>query len=498
MYSCDEIKNSLRDYMSITEEKAFDEQLIIDILDQGADRNFDKAASAIKGMREKFGTSRRKTPEWLRMLTFRLIYDCMASKENVTVHVEKKQEVLLAEMGFNKKVFDSTSWNMYSPEMKIRQSRFDPPNIPFRYAEVESNPIYVAMLHHLISESRVNTKTFIDVFGKMGYVPAFCAEGYTHKYILTPEKYSILRDDFIKYQKGLKSSKKTNKYLEKYYLTEVEKVLDEEKDKVERGKRIERIISGTAEIAGLSRMIDNDKQDGGRTLDYCMYSATRFASMCLAPSYWINKNVKYSKNNLIKKDYSSRKTAKEFVNLSRADFFKYAKAIGNVEYLGNTLDFVEFLQEQLKELKRTDTDAGDSILKTSTSLLYINAPTLTDYRRVGLTFKEYNNMYMKLIEVLLNYKGDWILTRTRENWKKETTLDNDKWVENNDYSFTKRFRKSDKALYEYRVRVTDRNIRTSVRFVTNIDFDEICTKEFETKYRIELTHGENFEKRKLN
>ena len=179
MYSPEEIKVALRKYIDSTGDTSIDEQSIINILDQGADRDFNMAAPTIKSIRENYGV-KKSIPMWLRMLTFRLIYDCMASDKQIP-SLDKKQETLLSALGFNKKVFDSTSWKMYSPEMKLRQSRFNPVNFPFSYAEVESNPIYVAMLHHLISEARVLTDTFVDVFGKMGTVPAFCANGYTHK-----------------------------------------------------------------------------------------------------------------------------------------------------------------------------------------------------------------------------------------------------------------------------------------------------------------------------
>lgn len=227
MYSVKEIKTALRKYIASTGNSTIDEQRIIEILDMGSNRDFDSISGDIRAIREEFGV-KRSIPEWMRMLTFRLVYDAMALDENV------KQEELLKALGFNKKVFDGTSWQMYSPDMKLRQSKFKPVNFPFCYAEVESNPIYVAMLHHLISEARVATNTFVDVFGKMGYVPAFCANGYAHKLIFIDNNSS-----YMNYYKGI-TERPTRAYaVLKEYMDSVKKILEEKLDKDDREKKSE-------------------------------------------------------------------------------------------------------------------------------------------------------------------------------------------------------------------------------------------------------------------
>ena len=212
MYGSKEIKIALRKYIASTGNKTIDEQSIIDILDKGRNRDFYASSKVIKEIRQQFGVG-QSIPEWLRMLTFRLIYDYLSIEYEKKIAYDSKEEnrkkrkfykmptqiSLLEALGLNKKVFDRTSsWKMYSPEMKLRQSRYKALSIPFTYAETETKPIYVAMLHHIISESRVATDTFVDVFGKMGYVPAFCAEGYAKKVMLTPNA-----DLFTKYYKGI-------------------------------------------------------------------------------------------------------------------------------------------------------------------------------------------------------------------------------------------------------------------------------------------------------
>ena len=200
MYDSKEIKIALRKYIASTGNKTIDEQSVIDILDEGADRDFYASSKVIKEIRQQYGVG-QSIPEWLRMLTFRLIYDYLSIEYEKKMEYDSKEEnrkkrkfykmptqiSLLEALGLNKKVFDKTSsWNMYSPEMKLRQSKYKALSIPFTYAETETKPMYVAMLHHIISESRIITDTFVDVFGKMGYVPAFCAEGYAKKVMFTP------------------------------------------------------------------------------------------------------------------------------------------------------------------------------------------------------------------------------------------------------------------------------------------------------------------------
>lgn len=212
MYGSKEIKIALRKYIASTGNKTIDEQSVIDILDKGRNSDFYASSKVIKEIRQQFGVG-QSIPEWLRMLTFRLIYDYLSIEYEKKIAYDSKEEnrkkrkfykmptqiSLLEALGLNKKVFDRTSsWKMYSPEMKLRQSRYKALSIPFTYAETETKPIYVAMLHHIISESRVATDTFVDVFGKMGYVPAFCAEGYAKKVMLTPNA-----DLFTKYYKGI-------------------------------------------------------------------------------------------------------------------------------------------------------------------------------------------------------------------------------------------------------------------------------------------------------
>ena len=58
MYSPEEIKVALRKYIASTGDTSIDEQSIINILDQGADRDFNMVAQTIKSIRENYGVKK--------------------------------------------------------------------------------------------------------------------------------------------------------------------------------------------------------------------------------------------------------------------------------------------------------------------------------------------------------------------------------------------------------------------------------------------------------
>lgn len=64
---------------------------------------------------------------------------------------------------------------MYSADMKLQQEEYDNLFLPFNYAQVECNHIYREMIHHIICSAVVPTDTIVDVFGKLGLVPALAS-----------------------------------------------------------------------------------------------------------------------------------------------------------------------------------------------------------------------------------------------------------------------------------------------------------------------------------
>lgn len=88
MYGIKEIKIALRKYIASTGNKTIDEQSVIDILDKGKDRDFYSSSKVIKEIRQQYGVG-QSIPEWLRMLTFRLIYDYLS------IEYEKRLNMIL-------------------------------------------------------------------------------------------------------------------------------------------------------------------------------------------------------------------------------------------------------------------------------------------------------------------------------------------------------------------------------------------------------------------
>lgn len=462
MYSEKEIQISLRKHIALTGNTTIDEQSIISILNEGTDRDFDNASKVIRAIRDQYGV-KRQIPEWLRMLTFRLIFDCMASENTVTV-CEKKQEELLSALGFNKKVFDGTSWQMYSPDMKLRQSRFNPVDFPFTYAEVESNPIYVAMLHHLISEARIMTNTFIDVFGKMGYVPAFCAEGYSHKLIFTDTE-----DSYLKYYHGITDRPtKTYKVLQRY-MQKIDEVLAARLKKKERDEEIRSIVSDAALFRGLY------------SSDLSEYAAAKFCDMCFRKPYWEPRNDEYGSNEgyyenieFLIDDYSSIKRAKQFIEITKDEFVLYAKALKKVE-----------CYQKSSAIRSTLYNGWFDIAERRGALLYVDAPKISEYERFDYDSKK----YMRLIKGLLNYKGDWILTF--KNYYGREGSDDEQFA---NLDFKERLRNSKRPLYEYKYITKNKNVRNGISFITTIDFGVLTTQEFQDKYHINLPRKTEFVK----
>lgn len=562
MYGSKEIKIALRKYIASTGNKTINEQSVIDILDKGRDRDFYASSKVIKEIRQQFGVG-QSIPEWLRMLTFRLIYDYLSIEYEKKIAYDSKemkhrqetgkknslykmpsQEKLLEALGFNKKVFDSTSWNMYSPEMKIRQSRFNPVDFPFTYAEVESNPIYVAIIHHLVSEARVFTDSFVDVFGKMGYVPAFCAEGYTHKLMYSDDEY------FLRYYHGI-TDKPVKAFKElQLYKEKILKVQEEEKNTpTVEADYIERNLLGIDMVKKIYKALSMGEEN------YYKSAVIRFMLMCFDKPYWQNRYV-HGGERLVDSDFSAKRIQK-FVGISKEDFVSYAQALKKIEYRGEIrpllYDIIKW-NDDYEDYVDCDTDLDDEYaylrklldetleenIHSQTPLLYLDAPKQDEYQRF-----DFDSMrYMRVLRVLLRYKGDWILTMKNynpitENDFKINIIENKKKPEENKDSssnnmgsdksegagdkdqdkskeaddkkkeqiymgetyalkdFKDILKTSERPLYEYIYSSADRNVRTGISFISTIDCDDFTQQYFKSRYNLNLKTGDKFKKQRL-
>lgn len=522
MYGSKEIKIALRKYIASTGNKTIDEQSIIDILDKGRNRDFYASSKVIKEIRQQFGVG-QSIPEWLRMLTFRLIYDYLSIEYEKKIAYDSKEEnrkkrkfykmptqiSLLEALGLNKKVFDRTSsWKMYSPEMKLRQSRYKALSIPFTYAETETKPIYVAMLHHIISESRVATDTFVDVFGKMGYVPAFCAEGYAKKVMLTPNA-----DLFTKYYKGITDNPiKTYELIQGYgdIAKEILESLDglRGRDKLNEFERrfydykAVRVLCGIKEPetkknddcsikAPKKEDDDCDKKMSEKEKADYEYAALKFCDMCFNMPYW-------KQGSIIDGEYVQRFDSQKAINkvfeITLDDFLTYANALKKVDcrnaddfgvvqdflYNYDNLDDIDISEQEFEKIfKKLNLDKK--------SLLYVDIPKYKEYDRYDLDNYSDDETALKIEEnimsFLFRYEGDWIMTL------KEYSL-GDKKAHNHYNDIIRILRTFHRKLYIYKCSIEDPNISTGTSFVTTINFDMLLAEKFEDKYHIKVYNAD--------
>ncbi|CUQ74531.1 Uncharacterised protein [Lachnospira pectinoschiza] len=522
MYGIKEIKIALRKYIASTGNKTIDEQSVIDILDKGKDRDFYSSSKVIKEIRQQYGVG-QSIPEWLRMLTFRLIYDYLSIEYEKKIEYDSKEEnrkkrkfykmptqiSLLEALGLNKKVFDKTSsWNMYSPEMKLRQSKYKALSIPFTYAETETKPIYVAMLHHIISESRIITDTFVDVFGKMGYVPAFCAEGYAKKVMFTPNA-----DLFKKYYKGITDNPiKTYDLIQRYgdIAKEILGSLDglRGKDKLEEFERrfydykAVRVLCGIKEPetkknddcsikAPKKEDDDCDKKMSEKEKADYEYAALKFCDMCFNMPYW-------KQGSIIDGEYVQRFDSQKAINkvfeITLDDFLAYANALKKVD-CRNADDF-EVVQhflynyDNLKAFHMSEwkfEKIFEDINLDKKSLLYVDIPKYREYDRYDSDNYSNDETALKKEEIIMSllfrYEGDWIMTLKEYSF-------NDKDAHDHYNDMIKMLKDSHRKLYIYKCSIEDPNISTSISFATTINFDMLLAEDFEDKYHIKVYNAD--------
>lgn len=513
MYGSKEIKIALRKYIASTGNKTIDEQSVIDILDEGADRDFYSSSKVIKEIRQQYGVG-QSIPEWLRMLTFRLIYDYLSIEYEKKIEYDSKEEnrkkrkfykmptqiSLLEALGLNKKVFDKTSsWNMYSPEMKLRQSKYKALSIPFTYAETETKPIYVAMLHHIISESRVATDTFVDVFGKMGYVPAFCAEGYAKKVMFTPNA-----DLFKKYYKGITDNPiKTYDLIQRYgdIAKEILGSLDglRGRDKLEEFERkfyyrAVRVLCGIKEPETKKNDDCNKKMSETKADDFCEYAALKFCDMCFNMPYWKQGSIVLIEDEEYVQRFDSQKAINKVFEITLDDFLTYANALKKVD-CRNADDFGEvqhFLYNygylnafHMSEWKFEKIFEDFNLDKKS--LLYVDIPKYKEYDRYDLDNYSDDETALKIEEnimsFLFRYEGDWIMTLKEYSF-------NDKDAHDHYNDIIKMLKDSHRKLYIYKCSIEDPNISTSISFATTINFDMLLAEDFEDKYHIKVYNAD--------
>lgn len=427
-------------------------------------------------------------PMELKRQVYSIIYKQLKSKDNTYTQTQ-----LLEYLGLPKDVFKEQYWNMYSPDMKLRQQVYHNLHIPLNYAEVECNEIYRGILHYIISQADQRTDTFFDMFGKMGLVPLFCANGYSNRIVLLARRnYHQL----VQFQNALKKPVKVYKHIRAF--TKTIEVMGIEKQK-------EVLISKINQWLALFSVYQDWSATG---YDEYTLAARYFMCNCLRTEYWLDskleKTYSYKDGKLVVDDISSyldgtkmsRSRIKQLCGLSKEDFCKFADM------------YVKKIHLHLIETDYLNIESiSTSIVKQGLNFqfdrqfLYIDMPKyIREYKRF-----EFNGAHMMdILKVLKTYRGNWIMTwktyveNQNENSpyyrlsSKEADYDNDITLE---VIYKEMLNMHNvKPLYVYVYRDKDRNRPQSIAFITDIDCSETDDRAFMDKYDVGFRDGGHIRK----
>ena len=414
--------------------------------------NIEEAIPRIKIIRSQYKNT-QPLPLWFRKLVFEVIYNYLCS--GVVSEQYKNQTEILKGMGLSADIF-SKHWKMYSPDMKYTQGKYASLDLSLYHAEVEGNPIYRAMLQHIITCSAVYTDCFVELYGKAGIVSAFCANGYKKRVVCLDDKI-VLQN----YLNGLLKKKSVYKKIK-----ELQKAIDRadtwEEKTIINEKEYERFALRNR--LNLMR-VDIGKQD----LD--MYVAQYFFQMCIQPEYWKDSNLIKDKQGIATSRLNvtkiSRKKVQRFLDLDEATFFEYCDAMKKVTVL----------ECNIKE--RFDK------LKGSRELLFIDIPKYArEYKRYNFTEKELE----ALLDLLREYQGDWIMS-----WKTYVYTIEKRREKEFIYSYRdilselNEISQVTRPLFTYQYSSHDKNEINSIVFITTIDFATIDEKMFQEKYKVRFS-----------
>lgn len=465
-----------------------------------------------QGGKEVF-PDKKNLPKWIRKVVFMVIYQCL-----LDCNPRYNQSKILVEMGLYPDIFGKKHWNMYSPDMKIRQDVYQNLELPFNHAEIESNNIFRAMIHYMISSSEVLTDTFIDMFGKLGVVPALCATGYKHaKSWVGKGDYNVLTIFSIALRKKVKVCKSV-----KYIQYKIEHAYNREQ-MVMRYLGMAATCSG--EIKRHTNVMDIIQGTYALPIDIYTYAACFIVQQYFAPEYWLDNNLRIVR--IKDKDTKEQKSvisAELVYNLSKQKIEKFYNTNFSEEIveLANAYSNKRFSFEEI-DIKKKIRDSkyiNDDIYEDNdqTDFLYIDPPKyLREERRFQFGLK----YYLALIKILFGYHGDWILT-----WKNYVEILKDS-REDNIYSglytgnriepmeefFCEKSEKvslnrikeiydailyldKERELYVFRYRDKNRNRNhpNSIIFITPIDFTEPNDHIFCQKYGLIFKYKGKLEK----
>ena len=437
-----------------------------------------------------------KLPVWFRYLVYLVISGYLRG----TLPQTKTQSDLLKDMGLSPDMF-TKHWKMYAPNFALKQDKYEKIDLNIATDEIESNELYLAMIHYLVRNADIYTDTFVDVYAKKGIVPSLCAGGF-------PNRIALVDDmDLENFIKGLSKSVKVYKEVEKFrkYITRKDIEYDQIESARILAKQINMFIAGIATMKDEEVTFDEFKplrfkfeglEETYFDWDYFWnlseeyvqsyyLSALRFVAYYFYPKYWENMYIEDS-SLAIDEEQQYEEKLNSFKSIDKEYFRKL-----NSLYKGLKIENLWGIEDLLN----------------SNYFLYINVPKfMIEQERNDFDIEFYDS----LIGFLSTYKGNWILTWTTFNVYNTLYRENEKLLKGyssvNDMTAIKELmdkieyieQQTEKGVYVFSAHLKTRQKGKSnnIVFITNIDFDEVDNKSFGVHY--DINFNVSFKKRKFS
>ena len=456
-------------------------------------------------------------PDWVKYLVYVVIYQYFEKNKEP----QYTQSTLLKEMGLYADIFGKKNWCMYSPDMKIRQAKYENLELPFNHSEIESNDIFRAMIHHMVCYSTVLTDTFVDMFGKLGVIPATCANGYKSSQVWLGENdYKVLCVFILALEKKIKVCK---------ILKEFQYEIKHSDDEVETVSRLIGLAVGLElNIKNMSKEQIHCNIVNGESWGFDIYkfAACFIIQQFFASEYWMDSRLlkvedkDKPSNSYFSSELVSRVTKQKIQEFLELRFVKNEKELQKIDS-GRA---IESLSDAYKAKRFFIVDVNIKILETlfsskdNTDLLYIDVPK---YMREQDRFEFDTEWYGRMFSSLSRHKGDWIMSwknyvektnirkpnsmylnmRTKgmihSMWNDYCLEDIPKKVTNDSMcSLYTEIKAVDdvRPLYVYSYRDDDRNHPNSIVFITTIDFADISDFDFQSKYKVDFLYDGRLKK----
>lgn len=538
MYTEKELYSELRRYFK--EEKC-SEDIILSVRDDVIsiinEKNINTACLKIRRFVElpdKKGnplySKKTRLPYWIKLLVFIKIYQILDDPDCPTT-----QSSLLKDMGLPPDIFREKHWDMYSPDLKVKQNKYENIHFLFAHAEVESNEIFRAMIHHMIRWSKESTDTFVDMFGKLGIIPLFCAEGYSNReiWINTERNYKSM----MIFKKAMQKPVKVIKRI-KEIQRELLKINDDDKRVAELYRYLGLAAAMSYTISGLdSQTIESvceDKKaplielvcDDEKTPLFNIYdfAAYYIIQNIIAPSYWKVRNLTDIKDGGTTYIRATLKDvpAEDIVKFAKACFDDASEEIYSEqeEDAAGIRRYANALKAKGCKISYVDVKEYLEYPHNMRALLYIDPPKyLREEKRFQFGYDDYCNLFA----MLRVYEGDWILawknyvevppSRASENiyaglYTQDRVEQDDDWIGEEDDSIPQ-FRRNDmrklyamleeinkqRSIYVFRFKFNHNDSRhpNSILFFTTIDFPDVNGEDLNVeKENVKVLNIEEF------